>query len=49
LDTLIDELEQQFETAHLDYLQQTSQRAHDFKELTRNDQTHSKDIDIKER
>jgi hypothetical protein len=49
LDTLIDELEQQFETAHLNYLQQTSQRTQDFKELTRNDQNHSKDIDIKVR
>lgn len=38
LDAQIEELEQQFETAHLNYLQQTAQRTHDFKELTQNDQ-----------
>ncbi len=38
LDASIEELEQQFETAHLNYLQQTAQRTHDFKELTQNDQ-----------
>ena len=38
LDAQIEELEQQFETAHLSYLQQTAQRTHDFKELTQNDQ-----------
>lgn len=38
LDAQIEELENQFETAHLNYLQQTAQRTHDFKELTQNDQ-----------
>lgn len=38
LDTQIEDLEHQFETAHLNYLQQTAQRTHDFKELTQNDQ-----------
>ena len=38
LDAQIEELEQQFETAHLNYLQETAQRTHDFKELTQNDQ-----------
>ena len=47
LDAQIEELEQQFETAHLNYLQQTAQRTHDFKELTQNDQALSKEIEIK--
>eukprot|EP00605_Chrysophyceae_sp_TOSAG23-4_P001031 GSChrysophyteH1.ASY1.ANO1.1133.1 assembled CDS len=38
LDAQIEELEQQFENAHLNYLQETAQRTHDFKELTQNDQ-----------
>jgi hypothetical protein len=45
LDTQITDLETQFETAHLNYLQQTAQRTHDFKELTEKDQELSKDID----
>jgi len=45
LDAQIEELEQQFETAHLNYLQQTAQRTHDFKELTQNDQRLSAEID----
>jgi pterin-4a-carbinolamine dehydratase len=45
LDAQIEELEQHFETAHLNYLQQTSQRTHDFKELTQNDQKLTKEID----
>lgn len=47
LDAQIEELEQHFETAHLNYLQQTAQRTHDFKELTQNDQRLSQDIDQK--
>ena len=39
------ELETLFETAHLNYLQQTAQRTHDFKELTQNDQKLTADID----
>lgn len=49
LDAQIEELEQQFETAHLNYLQQTAQRTHDFKELTQNDQRLSQDIDHKKK
>ena len=45
LDAQIEELEQNFETAHLNYLQQTAQRTHDFKELTQNDQRLSAEID----
>lgn len=45
LDAQIEELEQSFETAHLNYLQQTAQRTHDFKELTQNDQRLSAEID----
>jgi hypothetical protein len=45
LDAQIEELEQNFETAHLNYLQQTAQRTHDFKELTHNDQRLSAEID----
>lgn len=47
LDAQIEELEQHFETAHLNYLQQTAQRTHDFKELTQNDQRLSRDIDMR--
>lgn len=47
LDAQIEELEQHFESAHLNYLQQTAQRTHDFKELTQNDQSLSQDIDQK--
>ena len=47
LDAQIEELEQHFETAHLNYLQQTAQRTHDFKELTQNDQKLSADIEKK--
>jgi hypothetical protein len=47
LDAQIEELEQQFETAHLNYLQQTAQRTHDFKELTQNDQRLSHEIELK--
>ena len=39
------ELEALFETAHSNYLQQTAQRTHDFKELTVNDQKLTGDID----
>ena len=49
LDAQIEELEQHFETAHLNYLQQTAQRTHDFKELTQNDQRLSREIDLKKR
>lgn len=47
LDAQIEELEQHFETAHLNYLQQTAQRTHDFKELTQNDQKLSGEIEKK--
>jgi len=49
LDAQIEELEQHFETAHLNYLQQTAQKTHDFKELTQNDQALSRDIEQKRR
>lgn len=49
LDAQIEELEQHFETAHLNYLQQTAQRTHDFKELTQNDQRLSRDIELKKK
>ena len=49
LDAQIEELEQHFETAHLNYLQKTAQRTHDFKELTQNDQKLSMDIDQKKK
>jgi len=49
LDAQIEELEQQFEAAHLNYLQQTGQRTHEFKDLTCNDQKLSKEIDVKVR
>ena len=49
LDGNIEELEQHFETAHLNYLQNTDQRTQDFKYLTAKDQDLSKDIEIKMR
>ena len=49
LDAQIEELEQHFETAHLNYLQQTVQRTHDFKELTMNDQRLSQEIEQKKK
>ena len=49
LDAQIEELEQHFETAHLNYLQQTAQRTHDFKELTQNDQRLSREIELKKK
>lgn len=49
LDAQIEDLEQHFETAHLNYLQQTAQRTHDFKELTQNDQRLSKEIELKKK
>ena len=45
LDGQIEELETLFEAAHLHYLQQTAQRTHDFKELTKTDQKLSKEIE----
>ena len=49
LDAQIEDLEQHFETAHLNYLQQTAQRTHDFKELTQNDQRLSHEIELKKK
>jgi hypothetical protein len=49
LDAQIEELEQHFESAHLNYLQQTAQRTHDFKSLTRLDQKLSADIEKKKK
>ena len=49
LDAQIEELEQQFETAHLNYLQQTASRTHDFKKLTQNDQKLTAEIDIRKK
>ncbi|TMW64998.1 hypothetical protein Poli38472_009165 [Pythium oligandrum] len=47
LDSMIEELEQHFETAHLNYLQNTDQRTQDFKYLTAKDQELSRDIELK--
>lgn len=47
LDSTIEELEQHFETAHLNYLQNTDQRTQDFKYLTAKDQELSRDIELK--
>ncbi|KAH8091501.1 hypothetical protein JL720_5808 [Aureococcus anophagefferens] len=47
LDSQIEDLEQHFETAHLNYLQTTDQRTHDFKYYTKKDQELSKEIEIK--
>jgi len=49
LDGLIEELEQHFETAHLNYLQNTDQRTADFKFLTAKDHDLSKEIELKQR
>ena len=49
LDAQIEDLEQLFETAHLNYLQQTAQRTHDFKELTHKDQILDVDINQKKK
>ena len=49
LDAQIEELEQHFETAHLNYLQQTAQRTHDFKELTHKDQKLDVEINQKKK
>ena len=47
LESTIDELERQFESAHLAYLQNTDQRTQDFKYLTRKDQELSREIETK--
>ena len=47
LDSQIEDLEQHFETAHLNYLQNTDQRTSDFKYLTKKDQELSKEIEVK--
>ena len=49
LDAQIEDLEQLFETAHLNYLQQTAQRTHDFKELTHKDQILDLEINQKKK
>jgi uncharacterized protein (DUF3084 family) len=49
LDAQIEDLEQLFETAHLNYLQQTAQRTHDFKELTHKDQVLDAEIGQKKK
>ncbi|CAM9440632.1 unnamed protein product [Ectocarpus sp. 8 AP-2014] len=47
LDTQIEDLEQHFETAHINYLQNTDQRTTDFKYLTSKDQELSREIEVK--
>lgn len=47
LDSQIEELEQQFETAHLNYMQQTGQRTHEYKDLAQNDKLLTEDIEKK--
>lgn len=47
LDSQIEDLEQHFETAHLNYLQTTDQRTSDFKYYTKKDQELSKEIEVK--
>ena len=47
LESQIEELERHFESAHLNYLQNTDQRTQDFKFLTTQDQTLSRDIEVK--
>lgn len=47
LDNNIEDLERNFETAHLNYLQNTDQRTQDFKRLTQKDQELTAMIDIK--
>mmetsp|Transcript_11897 Transcript_11897/g.36053 ORF Transcript_11897/g.36053 Transcript_11897/m.36053 type:complete len:511 (-) Transcript_11897:121-1653(-) len=49
LDQRIEELEQFFENAHLNYLQNTDTRTTEFKQLTHRDQDLSREIDIKMR
>lgn len=49
LDTQIEDLESNFESEHISYLQQTSQRTHDFKELTQNDQRLTREIETKKK
>ena len=46
LDSQIEDLEQKFENAHLNYLQTTDQRTSDFKFYTKKDQELSKDIEV---
>ncbi len=45
LDTQIEELEKEFETAHLNYLQATGQRTHEYKDLAQNGKALSEDIE----
>jgi dynein regulatory complex subunit 2 len=47
LESQIEDLEKHFEHAHLNYLQNTDQRTQDFKYLTTQDRTLSKEIEIK--
>ena len=47
LDSQIEDLEQHFETAHLNYLQTTDQQTRDFKYFTKKDQELSREIEIK--
>jgi len=47
LDTQIEDLEQHFETAHINYLQNTDQRTTEFKFLTIKDQELSREIEVK--
>lgn len=47
LDSQIEDLEQKFENAHLNYLQTTDTRTADFKYYTKRDQEVSKDIEVK--
>ena len=47
LDGMIEDLEQKFENAHLNYLQTTDVRTSDFKYFTKKDQDLSKEIEIK--
>lgn len=49
LDSQIEDLEQQFETAHLNYMQQTGQRTHEYKDLAQNDKTLTEDIEKKKK
>jgi hypothetical protein len=49
LDSTIEDLEQHFENAHLDYLRNTDQRTEDFKKLTVKDHELSREIETKMR
>ena len=49
LDSQIEDLEQQFETAHLNYMQQTGQRTHEYKDLAQNDKMLTEDIEKKKK